>query len=72
MNSDILSKVCKSVYARFPEVKGSHPSQSAQPGGRTLLIFEGNAATPDGHTIRRTVRVVVSEKGQVEKMTTSR
>lgn len=43
-----------------------------QSGGNFLLIFKTSAATPDGHTIQRTVRVVTAPDGKMIKVTTSR
>ena len=71
MDHDLIAKICKQVYQKFPEVKGASPEEKSQ-GSKTLLVFHGKALTPDGKSMPRLVRVVVDEKGKIEKMTTSR
>jgi hypothetical protein len=72
MDTHLIQKVCSEIYKRFPEVKGSLPDVTPQGKSNHLLIFHGSATTSDGHAIRRTVRVVVDENGQIKKVTTSR
>ena len=71
MNPFSLASICRQVYKKFPEVNGVLPRERAQ-GSQTLLIFEGSAQTANGKTIKRVVRVVVSDEGKIVKTTTSR
>jgi len=72
MDQKIVTSVCKQVYQKFPEVRGSKPKMKAQSNEVTLFIFEGKATTPDGRVILRTVRAVVNAAGKITKLTTSR
>ncbi len=72
MDRQMISSVSREVYRNFPEVKGSQPEIRPQGQTRHLLIFHGKGVTEDGHTINRTVRVVVDENGKIVKTTTSR
>lgn len=72
MDDRTLSSICRQVYEKFPEVKGSRPKVKSQGEDSSLLIFDGKASTPDGKVISRTVRVVVTSAGKITKITTSR
>jgi hypothetical protein len=72
MEKKLIDSICRQVYQRFPEVKGSKPSVRTQTTSQSVLIFKGKGTTADGNTIQRTVRVVVSDQGKILKMTTSR
>jgi hypothetical protein len=72
MDSHSIDQVCKSVYQRFPDLKGSSPSVQPYNGDKFLLVFASSAKTADGHTIRQTIRVVAGPDGKIIKLTTSR
>ncbi|MCJ7623806.1 MAG: hypothetical protein MUO76_09910 [Anaerolineaceae bacterium] len=72
MEREIIDKVCSQVYKRFPEVQGMKPKIQSYTSKQSLFIFHGKATAADGHTIPRTVRVVVDNNGKIGKMTTSR
>lgn len=72
MDSKLLKNVCDQIYKQFPEVKGSKPSVSSYSSTQFLLIFKGDAKTPDGHSISHSVRVVVNQDGMINKITASR
>lgn len=72
METRLIQSICKKVYERFPEMKGSQPGVQSNPEGNVLLIFKGKGTTLDGKTIQRTVRVVASKDGKIMKLTTSR
>ncbi len=81
MDAKTIDTVCRQVYTRFPEVKGAAPkiqaqesvsSGSSHPSANFLFVFHGKGVTANGKTIPRTVRVVVTERGKIVKMTTSR
>lgn len=71
-NRQSLADICDQVYRRFPEVAGAQPRVQEQPGDHLLLIFHGSGKAADGRAIPRTVRVVVSPVGKIEKISTSR
>lgn len=72
MDAKTISAVCKQVYSKFPEVNGAKPKVKAQTEDSYLMIFEGSGTAPNGATIRRTVRAVVTASGKIIKLTTSR
>ncbi len=72
MDAHSIDSVCKHVYGRFPDLKGSHPSVQPYAGDKFLLVFTGSAKAADGRTIRQTVRVVAGSDGKIVKLTTSR
>ena len=72
MDAKTINEVSQKVYSKFPEVRGATPKVKAQTGDTFLLIFEGSGKTPDGKTIVRTVRAVVTSAGKITKLTTSR
>jgi hypothetical protein len=72
MDSKTIASVCKQVYQKFPEVRGSKPKMKPQTSETTLFIFEGKATAADGRVIQRTIRAVVNGAGKITKLTTSR
>ena len=84
MDPKILKTVVAQVQRRFPEFAGSQPKvrqqstvQAKSPSATPtyLLTFHSTAkvASSDGNkSMPRWVRVVVSEKGKIIKITTSR
>jgi hypothetical protein len=72
MEAHSIDQVCKQVYQRFPDLRGSRPQVQPYAGGQFLLLFTGTAKTADGRTMNQTVRVVASADGAIKKMTTSR
>ena len=72
MDKKALDKVCKNIYSRFPPMKNARPKVSRQGENRFLLIFSGSGETPDGKTIKQTVRVVATDDGNIIKTSMSR
>lgn len=84
MDPKILKTVVAQVQRRFPEFAGSQPKvrQQSTPQAKStttaptyLLTFHSTArvgASSGSKTMPRWVRVVVSEKGKIIKITTSR
>lgn len=65
-------EINRKVYQQFPEMKGKTPTMTSRPGGETLLTYKGEVELPNGRSMSRVVRVVVSEKGKILKLTSSR
>jgi hypothetical protein len=72
MDRKLIDSISKDIFRKYPEVNGIQPEVRAQGQSLHLLIFKGKAKTEDGHSITRTVRVVVDENGKIVKTTTSR
>ncbi len=72
MEKKAIEKVCKHIYRRFPPLDNKRPRVSSQGKGRYLLVFSGSGKTPDGKTIKNTVRVVATEDGRIIKTSMSR
>jgi hypothetical protein len=74
---DIVRSVSKVVARKFPELAGVRPTvkrQKSKSGGvaQFLLTFKGKVELPGGKTIKRIVRVVANERGQIKKISTSK
>lgn len=72
MDRALLESICKQIYRRFPEVKGSQPKVRPYEASHSLLIFQGKGVAADGKSISHVVRVVVNQDGKIKKVTTSR
>jgi hypothetical protein len=72
MEKKALDKVCNNIYRRFPPLKDKQPRVSKQGENHYLLIFSGSGESPDGKTIRQTIRVVATEDGKIVKTSMSR
>lgn len=72
MDKNVVDKICKNIYRRFPPMKNKRPKVSKQGENRYLLVFSGSGETPDGQTIQQTVRVVADEEGRIIKTSMSR
>lgn len=81
MNERVISNVCREVYRRFPEMRGTRPKiqpygsdkmQATNPAPKFLLIFQGKGLTHTQRTIPYAVRVVVNSQGKILKMSMSR
>jgi len=74
VKKEAVEKVTDSVVRQFPEMDGVKPAVNSEEGGddRYLMTYKGAFDLPDGNTMKRIVRVVASEKGDVIRMSTSR
>jgi len=80
-----IESITADILRRFPEVAGVKPKVRKQPLPKSqtgkvihpdqqnyLLTFTTNVTAPGGQTIPRWVRVVVTPKGKIIKITTSK
>lgn len=72
MERSVLDKVCKQVYRRYPTLRDKKPKVTSQGSDRYLLLFSTSGKTPDGKTIKQTIRVVADNSGRILKTSTSR
>lgn len=72
MDDAIIKKVSDMVNRRFPDVAKKRPRVVSRPNGENLLVFQQVVATETGARMQQSVRVVVNEKGDIIKITTSR
>jgi hypothetical protein len=72
IDSDILKKVCGEVYAKFPAVNGCKPKVSTYSTDQYLMVFQESGTKAPKKPISITVRAVVTDKGKIIKLTTSR
>ena len=70
--ADHKENVNQKVYRQFPELAGKKPSVSDRPNGEKLFTYKGNVELPNGKSMSRVVRVVVSKTGRILKLTSSR
>ena len=74
MKKEAVEKIKRTVVSQFPELDGVRPAVKSEKGGepRYVVTFQGTAELPNGKTMKRIVRVVANEKGEVIRMSTSR
>jgi hypothetical protein len=76
MNKEVVKKISKHVYSRFPEMKGSKPkikqSKIAARDQNYIFTYNTTAQGPGSRTLPRFVRVVVDQRGKIIRMSTSR
>jgi hypothetical protein len=76
METRILDDVIKQIHRRFPEMAGVRPKVQSQRAGQSngtyLLIFQNHVRVAGEKSMPRALRVVVDEKGQILKISTSR
>jgi len=73
MDADLIEKISRQVYVKYPEAVNARPSvHSVGSGGNFLLIYHGNGKASNGTVIQRVIRVVVSETGKIVKMSSSK
>ncbi len=74
MKKEAVEKITRTVVRQFPEMDGVRPVVKTDEGDddRYLMTYSGALDLPDGNTMKRIVRVVASEKGDVIRMSTSR
>ncbi|MFQ5942063.1 MAG: hypothetical protein ACE5JF_00775 [Anaerolineales bacterium] len=75
MKKEALTKITRTVVRQFPEMEGVRPAIKSEQGDdedRYLVTFKGAAELPNGKSMKRIVRVVADEDGDVIRMSTSR
>jgi hypothetical protein len=81
MDQEIIRKINKEVYRRFPEIKGKKPKiqlmKNAEKKNNSrpqsyLLVYGSQVSTVTGQSMSRMVRVVATEAGEIIKITTSK
>ena len=75
MDQRMIDKVSKTVYRKFPELSGSSPrvNQSKSPlNEEYVLVYKAHTTGIRGTKMPRSVRVVVSSKGKIRRISTSR
>jgi len=79
LKSDIVKKVSKKIYKKFPEFDGVKPKVKKRPKEDStgdapgyLLLYRTKASGPGGKEISRIVRAVTDKKGNVKKISTSK
>jgi hypothetical protein len=81
LTSQTIKAITKYVYERFPDIAGSKPqvqkrliskSKTDLPEGTFLVIFQKTAHSQQGIAIQRSIRVIVNQKGEILRISTSR
>jgi hypothetical protein len=75
MDKKFVSKISKTVYKKFPELKGSSPriNQSKSPVNEEyVLVYKAHTTDIRGTKLPRSVRVVANSKGKILRISTSR
>ncbi len=72
MDKSSLDALYRQVYTKYPEVSGKRPRPQKYGNDQYLLIFKSTANLPDGKKMERTIRVVASDSGRIQKMSSSK
>lgn len=75
MDKRLVEKISKTVYKKFPELKGSSPriNQSKSPVNEEyVLVYRAITTDIRGNKLPRSVRVVADSKGKIQRISTSR
>jgi len=72
MDKVSLDSIYRQVYSRYPEVSGKRPRPQEYGNNQYLLVFHATASLPGGKKMDRTVRVVASAEGKIQKMSSSK
>ena len=75
MDKKLVEKISKTVYKKFPELKGSSPriNQSKSPVNEEyVLVYKAHTTDIRGNKLPRSVRVVADAKGKIQRISTSR
>jgi cell division protein FtsZ len=75
MDKKLVNKITKTVYRKFPELKGSSPriKQSKSPVNEEyVLVYKAHTTDIRGNQLPRSVRVVANAKGKIQRISTSR
>jgi len=87
MDLETIKTINKRIFRHFPDLKGikpkirkrnppqpkrSPPGDGVPKGPTFLLTYQSNAKSEKGVVIPRWVRVVITQKGKILKITTSR
>ena len=70
-----VDAICKEVYKRFPELRGTRPqvkAQGANGSDRYLLLFKSRVTLDDGASLPVAVRAVADSNGRIVKLSSSR
>jgi len=71
MDNSNLSLINQVVYERFPELRGVKP-RLQKLDRNTLLTYQSKVNLSTEKSLYRSVRVVVNERGEIVKISTSR
>jgi hypothetical protein len=75
LSRDQVEAICRRVYARFPELRGTRPRvkpRCVRDQERFVLRFDTKASTSDGASLPMIVRAVADSSGRILKLTSSR
>jgi hypothetical protein len=75
MNDQAIASISQRVAKKFPEFSGQRPritQQKSSQNSNYLLTYSSKAAGPGGRQVRRSIRVVASERGKIIKISTSK
>jgi hypothetical protein len=75
LKTKLIDNVSAEVYRKHPDLAGVKPKVTPREGASssdTLLVYQKKVAGPGGKSINRIVRAVVSENGEIKKISTSK
>ena len=67
-----INTINKKIFKQFPYLKGTSPVINNNPDGSLSFKYSGESKTESGFTIPLSVKVKVSENGEIIQVTSSR
>lgn len=72
MEKELIDRVNREIYQKFPNLAGKSPRIIRQPDDKFLLIYNASSELPGGKAITQVIRVVCDSDGEISKITSSR
>jgi hypothetical protein len=75
LKSKTIQEISEEVYRKHPDVQGVKPRVKERQGSTSdgyVLIYKTTVSGPGGKKINRIVRAVVTDKGKIKKISTSK
>jgi len=72
MEQEIIQKINDQVFKQFPYLKDSSPSIKKNPDGSLSFKYHGEPKTENGFSIPLSIKVKVSENGEIIQITSSK
>jgi hypothetical protein len=72
MEKELIDRVNREIYQKFPNLAGKSPRIIRQPDDKFLLIYNASSELPGGKAIAQVIRVVCDSDGEISKITSSR
>jgi hypothetical protein len=72
MEEQTINNINEQVFKQFPYLKGAPPVITNNPDGSLSFRYKGQSKTESGFTIPLSIKVKVSENGEILQIASSR